>query len=65
MVSSRHTSATANMIAPPVSAVRSLLRPKLARMSPRYFIALQCRVSQCARNSKTPRNSAGISIGAS
>src|SRR2546430_1845639 len=35
-----HTSSTANMIAPPVSAVRSLLRPRLARTSPAYFTAV-------------------------
>src|SRR5437660_1585898 len=34
-----HTSSTASMIAPPVSAVRSLLRPRLARTSPAYFTA--------------------------
>jgi len=31
MVSSKQTSMTANMMAPPVSAVRSLLRPEMAR----------------------------------
>src|SRR4029453_7207224 len=38
IVSSMQTNATARVMAPPVSAVRSLLRPRWARMNPRYFI---------------------------
>src|SRR5262245_7604750 len=38
IVSRMQTNATARVMAPPVSAVRSLLRPRLARMKPRYFM---------------------------